>query len=215
MKKAPLNLLRLIIFLLVGALHLLLLFLVVFHFTPAEKVPEPPANVMKLADLEERPPPPPPPPPPERPPASVPPAAVTESLAEELIESDEVPAEEAYAEPSSPRPPAGQVSEGIDYLPQHQISVIPKFPEDKIRQMVVYPPIALRSGVEGRVFLELFIDPQGDIRQVRILREEPPGRGFGEAAAKAFRGIRADSPALANGIPVAVRYRYVLQFRIR
>jgi protein TonB len=212
-KEAPFNLLRLVIFLLVGALHLVLLFLVVFHFTPEEKEPETPANVMRLADLEERPPPPPPPPPPENPPAPVPPA-VTESLAEELIESDEVPAEETYTEPPPPAPPR-RVTEGIDYLPQHQISVIPKFPEDKIRQAVVYPPIALRSGIEGRVFLELFIDPQGGIRQVRVLREEPPGRGFGEAAAKAFRDIRADSPALANGIPVAVRYRYALQFRIR
>jgi protein TonB len=204
-KKSSLNLLRLIIFLLVGALHLALLFLVVFHFTPEKEESEPEARVMKLADLEER-----PPPPPEKPPEPLPAVTAAESLAEELIESEEVPEEAAYAEPPPPR----QAAE-IDYLPQHQISVIPKFPEDRIRQAVVYPPIALRSGIEGRVFLELFIDPQGGIRQVRVLREDPPERGFGEAAAKAFRDIRADSPALANGKPVAVRYRYVLHFRIR
>jgi protein TonB len=78
----------------------------------------------------------------------------------------------------------------------------------------VYPPIALRSGIEGRVILELFIDRTGQVQRITILQETPPGRGFGEAAVRAFEGQRC-SPAEANGLPVSVRYRYPVSFRIR
>jgi protein TonB len=80
---------------------------------------------------------------------------------------------------------------------------------------MVYPSIALRSGIEGQVYLDLFVDRVGVIRQREILRETPPGRGFGEAAINAFKGIRATEPAMANGQIVAVRYRYPVRFTIK
>ncbi|MDR0710707.1 MAG: energy transducer TonB, partial [Spirochaetaceae bacterium] len=70
-------------------------------------------------------------------------------------------------------------------------------------------------GIEGVVYLELFVDAQGEIRQISILRETPEGRGFGQAAVNAFRGIRADKPAKSNGQEVAVRFRYPVRFTIR
>jgi protein TonB len=79
---------------------------------------------------------------------------------------------------------------------------------------LVFPPIALRSGIEGRVILELFVDKNGTIQRIMILREEPQDRGFGEAALKAFSG-KQGTPAMANGEPVSARYRYPVSFRIR
>ncbi|MDR0624816.1 MAG: energy transducer TonB, partial [Treponema sp.] len=103
---------------------------------------------------------------------------------------------------------------GEDYLPIHRVSIPPKFDEQAISRATVYPPIALRSGIEGRVILELFIDRTGQVQRITILQETPPGRGFGEAAVRAFEGQRC-SPAEANGLPVSVRYRYPVSFRIR
>jgi protein TonB len=88
-------------------------------------------------------------------------------------------------------------------------------PEDQIARNTVYPPIAQRSGIEGRVILELFIDRHGVIRDISILQETPLNRGFGEAAVNAFRGISAAKPAEANGVPVATRYRYPFRFTLR
>jgi protein TonB len=71
--------------------------------------------------------------------------------------------------------------------------------------------MALRAKIEGMVYLELFVDRHGQVQQIRILRENPENRGFGEAAIKAFQGMKGE-PAQANGTAVAVRYRYPVRF---
>jgi protein TonB len=96
---------------------------------------------------------------------------------------------------------------------QNKISKLPVFSEGAIKKVLTYPTIAQRSGIEGSVILELFIDREGVVQRVFILKETPPDRGFGEAAAKAFQGQRC-IPAEANGIPVAVRYRYPVRFAL-
>jgi outer membrane biosynthesis protein TonB len=65
------------------------------------------------------------------------------------------------------------------------------------------------------VILELFIDREGLIRNIVVLKETPEGRGFAEAALKAFRGMKATRPAQANGEDVAVRYRWPFRFILR
>lgn len=208
---------RLVIFIAVAGLHGILIFFAAFSLNTPVKAAEPTAQVMKLVDIREEipPPPPPPPPPPERP-REIPQNAV-EAIAETMIETDEVPEETVVVTEILPAPAAAvtvEPSREIEYLPMHQISTLPSFSEREIRNALVYPPIALRSGIEGIVYLELFVDSQGAVRQVTLLREEPPGRGFGEAAIKAFTGLRG-TPAQANGRDVAARYRYPVRFTIR
>jgi protein TonB len=79
---------------------------------------------------------------------------------------------------------------------------------------LVYPPIALRSGIEGRVILELFVDRTGAVQKIVILQENPLDRGFGEAAVRAFTD-RKGVPAYANGEPVSARYRYPVTFKLK
>jgi protein TonB len=193
--------LRLLVFAAAVLLHIVVILFAAFRMETASTQEEPLAGVMKLMDLQEEAPPPPPEKPPELPQLS------QEAVAETIIETDEIPPPVQAAE-------SVLLPEQIDYLPQHKISAVPVLPEDQIRQATVYPPIARRSGIEGSVFLELFIDHQGNVRQVRILRETPEGRGFGEAAVNAFRGIRG-KPAESNGVPVAVRYRYNITFTLK
>jgi protein TonB len=155
---------------------------------------------MKLVDLAE-----------EEPPKPAAPPVVqntVEAVAEQMIETDEPPEQTVV-----PSAPAVQ-NTAEEYLPMHRVSVRPQFEESDIRKLIVYPPIALRSGIEGRVILDLFIDRSGVVRNVVVMREEPPGRGFGEAAVRAFTGFRC-TPAQANGEAVSVRFRYPLTFRIQ
>jgi protein TonB len=198
--------LRVIIFAGVTVLHIMLILLVAFNIETVVKQPEPVAGVMKLVDLQEEI----PPPPPEEPP--VPRTDTQEPIAENIIETDEEPP--PVTAPINAPVQQYVVPEQVEYMPQHMITQVPVFPEDEIRRNTVYPPIARRSNIEGTVYLALFIDREGNIRDVRVLRENPPDRGFGEAAVNAFNGIRA-KPAEANGVPVAVQYRYNISFTLR
>ena len=150
---------------------------------------------MKLVDVDEL------PPSPEEEPLPV-----VESIAEIMIETDEAPLQTVVA-------PGTLISDEY-FLPQHMISVHPVFDERAIAAALIYPPIAQRAGIEGRVILELLIDRTGLVRQVIVLQEIPPDRGFGESAIRAFTGMRV-TPALANGEPVSCRYRYPLRFILR
>jgi protein TonB len=200
------NKLRLILFTAVAGLHGILIFSLAFHTggamgtAPAEQ-----ARVMKLTDIEEEAPPP-PPPSPDR----VPENAV-EAIAETMIETDVVPANQTVVAAGTLLTPQ---STEEDYLPMHLISVRPEFDERQLAQALVYPPIARRSGIEGRVILELFVDRTGRVQQITVLQETPPGRGFAEAAVKAFEGQRG-TPGQANGRPVSVRLRWPVRFVLR
>jgi protein TonB len=209
------NLTRLVLFAAVAAAHLLLILFFAVTVDAVIMTPEQPVSVMKLTDFEEEPPPSPPPPP--EPPPPVPENAV-ESIAETMIETEEVPEDQVVADPGtlivSQAPVQAAESAEEDYLPMHRVSVPPVFSEREILAALVYPPIALRSGIEGTVYLEIFVDRQGEVKQITVLRENPPNRGFGEAAVNAFRRLKG-KPAEANGVPVAVRYRYPVRFTIK
>jgi protein TonB len=179
-----------------------------------------PVMIMKLTDIDEEPPPPIPlPPPPEEPQDEIPPNAV-EEIAENMVETEEVPEDQVIVEAgtliqTAPRSTAAVVSGGTEeYLPANKVSVIPQFDQRALLQNLVYPSMALRQGVEGRVILDLFISKQGEIKQINILQEEPAGRGFGEAAVKAFQGLSCE-PALSNGTAVACHFRYPVTFKLK
>ncbi|MDR2661462.1 MAG: energy transducer TonB [Treponema sp.] len=181
---------------------------------------EQPAAVMKLTDIQEEEPPPPPlplpPPPPPLPEYTEPASNTVEAIAETMIETDEAPDQIVVSGIIAPQQVPTTQGGGYaqeDYLPMHKISVAPVFLEQTLKDRIVYPPMALRAKIEGMVYLELFVDRHGQVRQVRILRENPENRGFGEAAIKAFQGMKGE-PAQANGAAVGVRYRYPVRFVI-
>lgn len=101
--------------------------------------------------------------------------------------------------------------EEIVYLPQHKISSVPIIPSREVLSRIVYPPMALKQGIEAVVYLELFIDSNGSIKKIKVLKD--PGHGFAEAAVKALQGVTC-VPANANGKNCAVRYRYPVKFTL-
>jgi protein TonB len=201
------KILRPALFAFVAFIHLILLFFLAFNVNTISMREEEPAHVMKLTDIEEEVPPPPPPPLEEV--TQIP----VETIAENIIETDDVSSQILVAPgtivTTVPIRPVEEV-----YLQMHQVSEPPKIDERQILSKLVYPSIALRSGIEGSVIVELFIDKAGTIRNITIMKEAPEGRGFGEAAVKAFEGVKA-IPARANGEPVSVRYRYPVRFKLR
>ncbi len=140
-----------------------------------------------------------------------------EPIAEEIIEEEkEVVVEESDAAPGEgipgPIPDPEPEEPVIEYLPQHKISVLPQLDVKAIRSGITYPPLANRQKIEGVVFLELYIDKEGRIRKIEVLKD--PGYGFADAAIKALEGMTVE-PALANGVPVAVRFRFPIRFTIK
>ncbi len=187
-------LVRPLLFGLVIAIHILVLVCVRFSVKNSVTEEEIDAEIFKLVDVEEFVPPPPPPPVIEKKEVVVNSVKASETIQEtekEVVEvEEEVPVE-------------------IDYVPQHKISVVPEIPTKSILSKIEYPKMAMKQGIEGVVYLELFIDEAGNIRHVNVLKD--PGYGFAEAAIAALDGITC-KPALMNEKPVAVRFRYPIRF---
>ncbi|MDR2964817.1 MAG: energy transducer TonB [Treponema sp.] len=183
--------LRTLVFIIAAALHIFVLFFFVLDYDQFIQVDSERARIMKVTDIDLL-----PPPEPEAPPV--------EEIAENMIESDD--------------PDTNIVGAGTlnfeNYLEMRFLSTMPVFDMNRITADLVYPPIALRSGIEGRAILELFVDKDGVVQRVTILREDPEDRGFGEAAVRALMG-RKGTPASSNGEPVSCRYRFPVTFKIR
>jgi len=172
-----------------------------FNFTGKENVVETvdfrEAEVLKLVDIQEF--------------VSPPPPAVEKKQvvkvtnqpksSEKILETKE----EVQVEKISSTP------EQTEYLPQHKISSVPIIPIREVLSKIVYPPMALKQGIEAVVYLELFIDANGNVRKIKVLKD--PGHGFAEAAVAALTGITC-VPANANGKNCAVRYRYPVKFTL-
>ena len=185
-------LVRPLLFSLVIAAHVIVLICVKFSISNAVQEEEKAAEIFKLVDVEEFVPPPPPPPVIEKKEVVVNSVKASENIQETEKEVVEVEEEEV-----------------IDYVPQHKISVVPEIPTKTILSKIEYPKMAMKQGIEGVVYLELFIDEAGNIRHINVLKD--PGYGFAEAAIAALDGIIC-KPALMNDKPVAVRFRYPVRF---
>jgi protein TonB len=75
-----------------------------------------------------------------------------------------------------------------------------------------YPPEARAREIEGDVLLELVVSARGTVTQATVVRRA--GYGFDESALQAARSMRF-SPAQLRGVPVAVRKRWPVSFRLR
>ena len=179
---------RPLLFALVIAIHVIVLICVKFSVSNAAPEEEKNAEIFKLVDVEEFVPPPPP------------------VIEKKDIVVNSVKASENIQETEKE---VVEVEEEIDYVPQHKISVVPEIPTKTILSKIEYPKMAMKQGIEGVVYLELFIDETGNIRRINVLKD--PGHGFAEAAIAALDGIVC-KPALVNDKPVAVRFRNPIRF---
>ena len=195
---ASLKITRPFIYLLTALIHIIILFS--FSFKIAEQSERDDLSIFKIVDVTE----------------------YTVPEKEQIPRADrekevlEVSRQDSIAENITETEKAVVESEGginsIDFLPQHKISVPPGIPAELVKGRIEYPKLANMQKIEGVVFLELFIDSRGVIRNIIVLKD--PGYGLAEAAVKAFEGVKC-VPAAANGKPAAVRFRYPIRFTLK
>ena len=79
------------------------------------------------------------------------------------------------------------------------------------RRAPQYPRDAVANGVEGRVVVRAYIDPDGSVKQVTLVSGPKP---LSDAAIQAVRSWRF-KPALQNGVPIADEQDMNFEFRLK
>jgi len=77
---------------------------------------------------------------------------------------------------------------------------------------LVYPEIAQKTNVEGKVLIKVFIDEKGNVTATQILKGI--GAGCEEAAEKTIRASKF-SPAKQNGKNVKAQIIFPIQFKVK
>lgn len=80
-----------------------------------------------------------------------------------------------------------------------------------VQSQIVYPPLALKAGIEGRLIVQFVIDKNGQVLNPTVVRGI--GGGCDEEAVRAVLKVKFQ-PGLQRGRPVAVRYTLPITFRI-
>lgn len=93
----------------------------------------------------------------------------------------------------------------------------PSFPGGESAMMeyinthLVYPDVALFSGIEGVVITRFLVEKDGSIQNIEILKDI--GGDCGKSARKMLESMPKWTPGIANGVPVKVRYSLPLRFK--
>ncbi len=77
----------------------------------------------------------------------------------------------------------------------------------------VYPPRALRAGIEGMVTVEFTITADGSVANIEVVKGEPPGI-FDRAVIQAVSRWKF-APEIVNGQPVEKRARQDIKFTLK
>jgi protein TonB len=151
------------------------------------------------------------PPPPPKPPIPI------EAPTDDVLEDIEIGETELDidAEVSAPPPPPVE-EEDEDVEPVFFVAV-EEMPEpvggiEGIQKKIVYPEIAKRAGVQGRVFVKAFVDEMGNVTKVELIKGI--GAGCDEAAMNAVQQTEF-KPGKQRGKPVKVQVTVPVLFRLQ
>ncbi len=198
---------KVFVFSIAALFHLILILTITISTGVKEKRKD--NSVFKMVDVEEFI----PPEPIKEEPTKLPPKPLVPEEQIEVVNQDEIAEDVIVTEKEVVEVEvASDVQAVIDYLPQHKISDPPGIPTGDILDRIVYPTLANKQKIEGVVYLELYIDKTGEIRNIKVLKD--PGFGLADAAIEAIQGLKC-TPALANGGAVAVRFRYPVRFKLK
>ena len=141
------------------------------------------------------------PPPPARP--SIPIESESEDISEDLT-MDELDLESFEAWDAPPPPPSGP---RVKFIPYDD----PPVPKTPIRPE--YPEIAQEAGIEGTVYVQAFIDKNGRVKEVSVVKGIP-NTGLNEAAMEAIRKTRF-RPAKQRERAVGVYISIPVHFKLK
>ena len=99
--------------------------------------------------------------------------------------------------------------------------VMPEFPGGEkammafISKNLKYPSGAIDKNIQGRVLVQFVVDKDGSINSISTINKPPIGYGVEEAAMDVIRRMPKWKPGTQRGVPVAVRFRIPIMFRIK
>jgi protein TonB len=110
----------------------------------------------------------------------------------------------------APPPPLPAAPPVPSFSPVDEESVA-ELPEMSSMPEAVYPEMARRLGIEGKVRLKIAIDRKGNVKSVRILQKV--GYGMDEEAIRVIWQSKWHPAKLSDGEPVDVAIHYNFMFR--
>jgi len=82
-----------------------------------------------------------------------------------------------------------------------------------LAENIKYPSLAKESGIQGRVFINFVVEPDGAISNVKVLRGI--GGGCDEEAVRVVERMPKWSPGKQRGKPVRVSYNLPVKFTLQ
>ena len=149
------------------------------------------------------------PPPPPKPPIPI--EAPSDDVLEDIeIEDTEIDFEAEIEAP--PPPPKEEIEEEPTYFVAVEEMPGPIGGIRAIQEKIVYPEIAKRAGVEGKVYVLAFVDEQGTVTKAQIIKGI--GAGCDEAALNAVLKTKF-TPGKQRGKPVKVQVSIPIIFKLK
>jgi len=149
------------------------------------------------------------PPPPPKPPIPI------EAPSEDVLEDIEIGETELDVNADMEAPPPPKEEKKVEEEPTYFVAV-EEMPEPvggirAIQEKIVYPEIAKRAGVEGKVYILAFVDETGNVTKAQILKGI--GAGCDEAALNAVLKTKF-KPGKQRGKPVRVQVSIPVVFKL-
>jgi len=151
----------------------------------------------------------------KKPPAPSRPAIPIESENEDIDEDETIESTEINLDelPPPPPPPADDIDESADIFVAYDEAPQPIGGFGAIQRALVYPEIARKAGVEGRVVVNCLIDEKGNVIRTRILKSLG-NNGCDEAAVAAIQSVKW-KPAKQRDKPVKVWIGIPVVFKLK
>lgn len=151
------------------------------------------------------------PPPPPKPPIPI--EAPSDNVLDDVeIGSTELDINEEVAAPPPPKEDKKIVEEEPTYFVAVEEMPEPIGGIQAIQSKIVYPEIAKRAGVEGKVYVLAFVNEQGDVTKAEIIKGL--GAGLDEAALNAVKQTKF-KPGKQRGKPVKVQVSIPIVFKLQ
>ena len=150
------------------------------------------------------------PPPPPKPPIPI------EAPSEDVLEDIELGETELDVNAQMEAPPPPKEEKKVEEEPTYFVAV-EEMPEPiggikGIQEKIVYPEIAKRAGVEGKVYILAFVDETGTVIKAQVLKGI--GAGCDEAALDAVLKTKF-KPGKQRGKPVKVQVSIPIIFKLQ
>ena len=83
---------------------------------------------------------------------------------------------------------------------------------DRLQELIVYPPLAVKANIEGLVIVTFVVEPDGSVSEQETMRSA--GEILDRAALAAV-GKLSFIPGKQRGKPVRVRFSLPVRFRLK